>query len=193
MRISDWSSDVCSSDLLVGTRLELAGPPVPTHRGRAERVEQDGLADTAQSGQDQGTLRTPPGHALEHDVEGGELLVATGELGRPLAGAGRVGVPDRVHDWRLSGCLAKSVDIPSESYQEAPDKSPAAARSWARCPAARAYAVSNPLRSASLNSGTSSTASRNDPAHTFSRPSESTTRPASWCPERRLARPPPRW
>src|SRR3546814_10929174 len=42
MRISDWSSDVCSSDLVV--------PPIDWHRGMEPRIEQipDVLLPTAQ-------------------------------------------------------------------------------------------------------------------------------------------------
>ena len=83
---------------LVGPRLELAGPPALADRLAAQRVEQHGLADPAQPGQHQRPLGTPPRHPLEHDVERRELLVAAGQLGRPLPGAGRVGIPDRVHD-----------------------------------------------------------------------------------------------
>ena len=89
---------------LVGARLELAGAPVGAHGGRAQRVEQHRLADAAQAGQHDGALRSALRDAFEHDVEGPQLGVTAGELGRALAGAGGVGVPDRVHDgsvWRL--------------------------------------------------------------------------------------------
>ena len=76
---------------LVGARLELAGAPAAADRGRAQRVEEHRLADAAQPGQDQRALRPLGGHAGEHDVERRELLVAAGELGRSLPGAGRVG------------------------------------------------------------------------------------------------------
>ena len=41
----------------------------------------------------------PLGHPLQHHVEGAQLLVAAGQLGRALPGAGRVGVPDRIHGY----------------------------------------------------------------------------------------------
>ena len=66
---------------LVGPRLELAGPPLTSHRGRAQGVEQDRLADPPQPGEDQAALRTAVGDPLQDDVEGTQLLVATGELG----------------------------------------------------------------------------------------------------------------
>ncbi len=84
---------------LVGPGLELAGPPALAHGLAAQRVEQHGLADPAQSGQHQRPLGTTPRHPLEHHVERPHLLVATGQLGRPLPGAGRVGIPDRVHGY----------------------------------------------------------------------------------------------
>ena len=51
----------------------------------AQRVEQHGLAHAAQPGEDDAALGSALGHPLEDDVEGGELLVAAGELGRALA------------------------------------------------------------------------------------------------------------
>ena len=57
----------------------------------------------------------PGGDPLEGHLELLQLAVAAGQLGRPLAGAGRVGVPDRVHDRTVSGCLGDSVDFASES------------------------------------------------------------------------------
>ena len=108
-----WCSalDERAAQRLVGPGLELAGPPVPAYGGRAQGVEQHGLADAAQPGQDQAALRAAVGDPLEHDVERAELLVATGELGRALAGAGGVGVPDRVHDRTVSASLAKALDF----------------------------------------------------------------------------------
>ena len=91
---------------LVGPGLELAGAPLAAYGGAAQRVEQHRLADAAQPGQHEAALGAAAGHPLEDDVEGGELLVAAGELGRALAGAGGVGVPDRVHDVTVSGSLA---------------------------------------------------------------------------------------
>ena len=96
---------------LVGPRLELAGPPLAAYGGAAQGVEQHRLAHAAQPGQHQAALGTAPGHALEHHVEGGQLLVAAGQLGWALAGAGGVGVTDRVHDATVSGSLAESLDL----------------------------------------------------------------------------------
>ena len=53
----------------------------------------------------------PRGHPLEGDLELPQLTVAAGQLGRALAGAGGVGVPDRVHDRTVSGCLVDFVDF----------------------------------------------------------------------------------
>jgi len=57
---------------------------------------------------------------LEDDVEGAQLLVTTGQLRRALAGAGRVGVPDGVHDSTVSRCLPESVDFASASGRTFP-------------------------------------------------------------------------
>jgi hypothetical protein len=83
---------------LVGTRLQLAGAPVRADRRRAKRVEQHRLPDPAQPGQHDRALRAAAGDPFEHDVEGVQLLVTAGQLGRALSGAGRVGVAYRVHD-----------------------------------------------------------------------------------------------
>src|SRR3546814_4934067 len=46
MRISDWSSDVCSSDLWVGTRF-LASPEASLHERAREAVLTMAVTDTA--------------------------------------------------------------------------------------------------------------------------------------------------
>jgi hypothetical protein len=84
-------------DRLVRSGLDLAGAPEPADRLRAQLVEQHGLADPAQPGQHQAALRPAAGHPLEHDVEPGQFPVPAGELGRPLAGTGRVRVPHGIH------------------------------------------------------------------------------------------------
>ena len=100
---------------LLGARLDLAGPPRPLHRLGAQRVEQHGLADAAQAGEHHGALGAARGDAFERHLELRELPVATGQLGRALAGAGGVGVPDGVHARNLSALLADSLDFASES------------------------------------------------------------------------------
>ena len=90
---------------LVGAGLELAGAPVGPHRGRAQGVEQDGLAHAPQPGEDDGPLGSTPGDAFEHHVEGVQLLVTAGELRWALAGAGRIRVANGVHDARVWGSL----------------------------------------------------------------------------------------
>ncbi len=87
---------------LVGPGLELAGPPGPLHREPAQRVEQHGLADPAQPGEHHRALGAAGGDPLEGDLELPQLPVAAGELGRALAGARGVGVPDRVHAGTVS-------------------------------------------------------------------------------------------
>ena len=103
-----------SAQRLVGSGLELAGPPPGPDRGRAEGVEQDRLADPAQPGEDDRPLGTAAGDALENDVEAVELLVPARELGGSLAGAGGVGVPDGVHDRSVWGSLASARYIGRE-------------------------------------------------------------------------------
>ena len=82
---------------LIGPGLDLAGAPEAADRGRAQRVEQDGLADAAQAGEHQAALGAAAGDPLQHHVEGVQLAVATGQLGRALTGAGCVRVAYRIH------------------------------------------------------------------------------------------------
>ena len=103
---------------LVRSGLELAGAPALADRRRAQRVEQDRLADPAKPGEHQGSLRSPLRHALEYDVERGQLLVAPGQFGRALACARGVRVADRVHDQTLSACIGKTLDFVSEPQRD---------------------------------------------------------------------------
>jgi hypothetical protein len=98
---------------LVGTRLDLAGAPGPLDRQAAQRVQQHRLADPAQPGEHHAAVGTPAADPFEGDLELLQLAVTTRELGRALAGAGGVGVPDRVHDRTVSRRLVDSVDFAS--------------------------------------------------------------------------------
>src|SRR3546814_5358348 len=83
MRISDWSSDVCSSDLVPG-----AGFPArwrPTLAGRSGRWCDDGRTLTASL-----LCRTKAGRMFEHD---GQPRIDAGRTGGPgIAAARREGV-----------------------------------------------------------------------------------------------------
>ena len=83
----------------VGVRagLDLARAPAGADGHRAQLAQQHRLADPAQPGQHEAALRAPAGDPLEDDVERGQLLVAPGQLGRALAGAGGERVAHRVH------------------------------------------------------------------------------------------------
>src|SRR3546814_5727985 len=71
MRISDWSSDVCSSDLLSGRRFEL---PAGEH--------QDGRMAAKRTGQDLGPLNTQVDAPILNAGNGGLRNAAqSGELG----------------------------------------------------------------------------------------------------------------
>ena len=89
-----------------GRASSLPVPQSAPHGGRAQGVEQHRLADAAQPGEHDRALRPAVRDALEHDVEGAQLVVTAGELGRALAGAGGVRVSDRVHDGSVWGLLA---------------------------------------------------------------------------------------
>jgi len=105
---------------LAGPRLELAGAPALAYGGPAQRVEQHRLADPAQSGEHEAALGTTLGDPLEDDVEGGQLLVTTGELGRALARARGVRIANRVHDRRVSVTLGSGLDCPIVCESESP-------------------------------------------------------------------------
>ena len=89
-----------------------------------------------------------------------------GELGRTLAGAGRVRVPDRVHARTVSGCLADSLDLARRRSAVATRREltvrriAAGSGGWRR---ASAYAEPRPRDRNAMKSGTSATESRNEP------------------------------
>ena len=86
-------------------RIALSSTVLPTPRSPVSTTERSGR---------------PAGHAFEHDVEGAQLRVAAGQLGRPLTGAGRVRVADRVHDRTVSGSLAFTADSADRPIVSAP-------------------------------------------------------------------------
>ena len=77
--------------------LHLSGAPSAVQRLGSQRIEQHRLPYPAQPSQHQAALRSAPFHALQRDVEGGQLSVATGQLRWALAGTRGVRVPHRVH------------------------------------------------------------------------------------------------
>ena len=76
--------------------LALRGAEARLLGDRLERVEEHGLADASQAGDQHALLGPPALEAGEQDAERVDLLVAAGQRGRPGAGARRVRVPDRV-------------------------------------------------------------------------------------------------
>ena len=109
--IDSWSlcrgpssrSAMCSAEE-TGRRSDCSGRasifPVPQPRAiAAERswLSSTVLPDPAQAGEHERALGPAVGDPLEHDVERGQLGVATGQLGRALPGAGGVRVPHRIH------------------------------------------------------------------------------------------------
>ena len=97
---------------LVRARLKLPCAPTGSDCLAAKSVEQHGLSDAPQTGEDQRALGAPLRHAVQHDIELGKLLITAGQLGRALTGTGRIRVPDRVHDWTVCQCLTFSADSP---------------------------------------------------------------------------------
>jgi hypothetical protein len=92
----------------VRARLDLAGAPPPANGHGPQLAEQHGLADATQTGQDEAAFRAATGDPFQHDVEGGDLLLPPGELGRALASAGGERVAHRVHDQKVSGFLERT-------------------------------------------------------------------------------------
>ena len=99
------------AQFLVGASLDLAGAPAARDGRGSEVVEQHRLADAAQPSENDTAFRSAAGDAFEHDVEGVELLLSTGELGWALACAGSVRVTHGVHDRSVCGSLAFLADI----------------------------------------------------------------------------------
>src|SRR5262249_22162542 len=91
---------------LLGPGFDLAGAPGAFRRHPPQRLQPHRLADAAQPAEYQAALRPAGGDPLEHDLELAYLGVAAGQFRRPLAGTGRVRIPDRVHDRTLWACLA---------------------------------------------------------------------------------------
>ncbi len=106
-RRSDWSGR--ASILPVPQRRLIACGP--------QRVEQHGLAHAAQPGEHQAALGPAARDALQHHVEGVQLPPPPGELGRALAGAGRVRVADRIHESHSIGFLAARLDVRRGGYR----------------------------------------------------------------------------
>ena len=124
-RRSAWSGRASSLPVpqwarTAAERRALSSTVLPTPRSPVSTIERSGR---------------PRGDPLQHDVEGPQLLVAAGELGRALAGAGGVGVPDRVHDRSVWGCLARAADVVILRHRVAapaplPDRTRRTARIW---------------------------------------------------------------
>src|SRR3546814_18658975 len=77
MRISDWSSDVCSSDLVAGHLATDAGRLEDVHRLQQQRIYQ---ADVAGHGSQLGGAAEPPEHRV--DVVHGVTELVDGHVDR---------------------------------------------------------------------------------------------------------------
>ena len=95
---------------LVGD-LGLGGAEALLFRDRLEGVQEHGLADAAQAGDQHALLRPPEPEAGEQDAEGLDLLVAAGQSRGAGSGAGRVGVADRV-DRASVATYRRFIEIP---------------------------------------------------------------------------------
>ncbi|GEL26564.1 hypothetical protein PSU4_55180 [Pseudonocardia sulfidoxydans NBRC 16205] len=81
----------------VGAGFDLACAPAGADGHGAEFTEEDGLADAAESGEDEAAFGAAAGDSFQDDLEGVHLLVAAGELRGALAGSGRERIADGVH------------------------------------------------------------------------------------------------
>ena len=137
--IDSWSrcrgpssrSAMCSAEdrpaqRLLGPRLDLAGAPAAGDRGRAQLVEQHGLADAAQPGEHEGAFGPAVRDPLEDDVEGRELGVAAGQLGRALPAPGAYGFRTGSMSSTVWRSLARPVEIGRTALArvEAPRRDP---------------------------------------------------------------------
>src|SRR3546814_2679991 len=85
MRISDWSSDVCSSDLAIGP------PPLACamgHEGQVLRVVSHGLSSSGRDGG--GVVDADLDHAFRIDQAGALAHHVVDEVRRPVAVPGDV-------------------------------------------------------------------------------------------------------
>src|SRR3546814_12813708 len=124
MRISDWSSDVCSSDLGVGRQQRLMREPYFARTEAAARQRQHRMMREAQRIFDGLALI---GHAIQPDLEAHEMPIAdavildldphdralhlqmTGAVALVLAQIGRPSCRDRVCQYVWSSVVAVSV------------------------------------------------------------------------------------
>src|SRR3546814_1459761 len=116
MRISDWSSDVCSSDLLVPLPLALGAEPGD---GRAGRMDADLAGIEHADAQDVAIARRPGADDLgeEGDADAHQLTGLTARKGGALflllgAQRGIAGRLDRL--LHGGGVVARSEEPPSE-------------------------------------------------------------------------------
>src|SRR5690606_17377361 len=107
---------------LIRSRLDLPGTPAAGTGGRSQLIEQNGLADPAESGEHHAAFRPTPRNAFTDDVEGVELLSAPGEFGWTLTCAGCIRVAHGVHNSptvaRLSVYMGESMSCPRYGYPE---------------------------------------------------------------------------
>ena len=92
-------------DRLVGPCFYLSCSPQPADGHRAEGVQQNGLADTAQAGEHHAALWPATSDPLEHHLKLGNLASAARQLGRALPSAGSVRIAYRVHGIGLYGAI----------------------------------------------------------------------------------------
>jgi hypothetical protein len=75
------------------------------HRHRPERVEQHGLANSAQTGQHHAALRATARHTLKDYLELSDFAVAARQFGRALTGARSVRIANRIHAIEAYGLI----------------------------------------------------------------------------------------
>src|SRR5690606_5605997 len=83
------------------------------HRLRHRQPDRTVGPGLGAAGRGHAARRAAVGAPLEDPCELAYLAVASGELGRSLPGAGRVGIPYGVHDRTVFQLLAKTLDPPS--------------------------------------------------------------------------------
>src|SRR3546814_20287729 len=105
MRISDWSSDVCSSDLQRGLRDRTVDPgPRPCRAGQRREVDMGGQVGAARCGQ--GVMTPVPPHRLQRGMKDGPGMAVVDDQRRAAAARDTLGE-------RKRGGYGKAVDVSS--------------------------------------------------------------------------------
>src|SRR3546814_18909050 len=124
MRISDWSSDVCSSDLAVKDE---CGKPC-LRFGPNRPIQRDGIASppTAQRQGEVGLVDVPGRDGFLHMVDGGRILLKRDRRTEPieLGIAGRAARKPGVALFARARCSSLASEEPTNAAPQPPQRPP---------------------------------------------------------------------